>query len=405
VEPELVHSLELRTPDGHPLQGGYDVVSCGRCGTGYADVAVDQRVYDRYYAERAKYAADTATVHGVSAEPAWVRARFDEAAARISAHLPRPARIVDIGCSTGSLLGALRRRGYADVVGVDPSPACADTAWRLHGAPVHVGTLRQLPEGIGTFDCVCLTGVLEHVWDLDGAMAAIMSLLRPGGAVYVEVPDASRYLDPFISPFEDFHTEHVNHFSAVTLAVLGARFGLETVWSGAADNDIVPGATAAVAAVCWRRGCGTPFAGRDPALVASLRAFTAQSRDAWQRMDDALRADLGGSPDFVLWGIGELSVKLLASTVLAERSAAALVDGNASRHGLRFDGLEVRSPRALPPGAAPIVIGSFLRVASIRASIEALGLPNRVVTLSAPWAGRRWDDGWPRAGAQEVLQR
>jgi 2-polyprenyl-3-methyl-5-hydroxy-6-metoxy-1,4-benzoquinol methylase len=405
VGPELVHTLALRTPDGHPLQGGYDVVSCQRCGTGYADVAVDPCVYDRYYAERAKYAADAATVHGASAEPEWARARFDEAASRIAALLPRPARIVDIGCSTGSLLGALRRRGYADVVGVDPSPACAGTAWQVHGASVHVGTFRQLPSGIGTFDCVCLTGVLEHVWDLDGAMAAITSLLRPGGAVYVEVPNASRYLDPFISPFEDFHTEHVNHFSAATLAVLGARFGLETVWSGAADNDIVPGATAAVAAVCWRRGHGTPFPGRDEDLVDSLHAFTARSRHAWQRMDDALRADLVGSPGYVLWGMGELSMKLLASTVLAERAPAAFVDGNASRHGLRVGGLEVRGPGAVPPGAAPIVIGSFLRVGSIRRSIEALGLPNPVVTLSAPWGGRRWDDGWPRAGTQEVLQR
>jgi len=74
---EHVHTLALRTPDGHPLQGGYDVVSCARCGTGYADAAVDQAVYDRYYAERAKYAADAATVHGAPTEPAWVTARFD----------------------------------------------------------------------------------------------------------------------------------------------------------------------------------------------------------------------------------------------------------------------------------------------------------------------------------------
>jgi len=381
---EPVHRVRLRTPDRHPLEGGYEVVSCLECGAGYADAAVAQAAYDSYYAQRAKYAADLPTVAGTTEEPAWVRARFDEAASRIARLVPPGARVLDIGCSTGSLLGALRRTGFRDVRGIDPSPASASVAERLHGVRVDVGTLHRLPERTGTFDCVCLTGVLEHVWDVDGAMAAVTSLLRPGGAVYVEVPDASRYLDPFIAPFEDFHTEHVNHFSGATLAALGRRFGLGTAWCGPADNDIVPGATAAVVALCWRAGAeheGT--GGRDDALVRSLHAFTARSAEAWGRLGHRLRQDLGTSPTFVLWGMGELSMKLLATTVLAERSPAALVDGNPARHGLRFGGVPVRPPDSLRGGEGPIVVGSLLRGASIGRAIAARGLPNPVVELSA----------------------
>jgi len=223
------------------------------------------------------------------------------------------------------------------------------------------------------------------VWDVDGAMAAVTSLLAPGGAAYVEVPDASRYLDPFIAPFEDFHTEHVNHFSVPTLATLGRRFGLSTVWSGAADNELAPGATAAVAAVCWVRADldATPGPARDDALVASLHAFTARSAGAWGRMDDRLRRDLGPSTAYVLWGMGELSMKLLAGTVLAERVPAALVDGNPARHGLRFGGVPVRAPAEVRAGTDPIVVGSLLRGRSIRAAIDGLGLPNPVITLDA----------------------
>ncbi len=380
-----MHFVRLRTPDGHPLQGGYDVVSCARCGTGYADAAVDQATYDRYYAERAKYAADVATLAGAQDdEPAWVRARFDAVAARVAGLVGADARVLDIGCSTGGLLAALRRRGFRDVGGLDPSAVCAAAALELHGVAVGVGSLHRLPAGIGTFDCVCLTGVLEHVWDIDGAMAAITGLVRPGGAVYVEVPDASRYLDPFIAPFEDFHTEHVNHFSAPVLATLGRRFGLATVWQGAADNELAPGATAAVAAVCWRRG-GSPEAarGRDDALARSLHAFTARSAAAWRRMDDRLRQGLGASPTYALWGMGELSMKLLAASVLSERSPAALVDGNPARHGLRFGPVAVASPGSLCGTEGPIVVGSLLRSWSIRDAIAARGLPNPVVELSA----------------------
>ena len=45
----LVHRLRLRTPEGHPLQGGYDVVACERCGCGFADAPVAQAFYDRYF--------------------------------------------------------------------------------------------------------------------------------------------------------------------------------------------------------------------------------------------------------------------------------------------------------------------------------------------------------------------
>jgi hypothetical protein len=378
-----VHRVRLRTPDGHPLQGGYEVVSCLECGAGYADAAVAQVTYDSYYARRAKYAADLPTVAGTLEEPAWVRARFDEAASRIARLVPPGARVLDIGCSTGSLLGALRRAGFRDVRGIDPSPESASAAARLHGVRVDVGTLHHVPAQTGTFDCVCLTGVLEHVWDVDGAMATVASLLRPGAAVYVEVPDASRYLDPFIAPFEDFHTEHVNHFSGSTLTALGRRFGLGTAWCGPADNDIVPGATAAVVAVCWGAGASPEGTGhRDDALARSLHAFTARSAEAWARMGDRLRHDLGASPTFVLWGMGELSMKLLAGTVLAERAPAALVDGNPARHGLCFDGLPVQPPDSLRGGEGPIVVGSLLRSASIGRAIAGRGLPNPVVELS-----------------------
>ena len=40
---------------------------------------------------------------------------------------------LDIGCANGTLLGALRRRGFANVQGVDPSLASATAARAHHG--------------------------------------------------------------------------------------------------------------------------------------------------------------------------------------------------------------------------------------------------------------------------------
>jgi hypothetical protein len=76
-------------------------------------------------------------------------------------------------------------------------------------------------------------------------------------------------------------------------------------------------------------------------------------------------------------------MKLLADTVLAERTPAALVDGNPARHGLRFGPVAVAPPSSLRAGQGPIVVGSLLRSASIRTAIEALGLPGPVIMLRA----------------------
>jgi hypothetical protein len=81
--------------------------------------------------------------------------------------------------------------------------------------------------------------------------------------------------------------------------------------------------------------------------------------------------------------MGELSMKLLAASVLSERSPAALVDGNPARHGLRFGPVAVASPGSLCGTEGPIVVGSLLRSWSIRDAIAARGLPNPVVELSA----------------------
>src|SRR5207244_7527777 len=143
---EPVHQLALRTPDGHPLGSGYAVVSCQSCGTGFADVDVPQRYYDRYYAEAAKYAAEADTS---AAEPPWKAARLSDAADRIAALLDDPhARVLDIGCANGTLLAALQQRGYVNVRGVDPSPGSVAVARVHHGVYVDVGTFSALPAGL-----------------------------------------------------------------------------------------------------------------------------------------------------------------------------------------------------------------------------------------------------------------
>jgi len=289
-------------------------------------------------------------------------------------------RLLDMGCANGALLGHLRRRGFENALGVDPSPRSADVAAAAHGVRVEVGTFASLPAGLGTFDCICLTGVLEHVWDIDTAMAAIRELLRPDGIVYVDVPDAPRYLDPYIAPFEDFSTEHVNHSSGATLATLANRFGMASMWAEHSETDLVPGQPCAVVTTAWRHGPDSSNAvRRDEQLSASLHAFAARSTTEMAELDRNLREQLADHDSFAVWGVGEFTMKLLALPALASRRLAVLIDGNPARHGLRFGDVRVGPPTQLANANTPIVIGSLLSGQSIRRAIEASGWPNPVI--------------------------
>src|SRR6266496_1426070 len=183
-----LHRQRFVLEEGHPLTDGYDVAQCVSCGFVYADVAASQSDYDAFYAKLSKY-EDAATSTGSGESPAD-RERLEKTAEIAGAVLASTeARILDIGCAGGGLLAAFQRRGYRHLAGVDPSATCARLTRERTGEAYH-GWITALPAEIGTFDCVILCQVLEHVLDVGTAIQALGGLLRPGAHVYIETPDA-----------------------------------------------------------------------------------------------------------------------------------------------------------------------------------------------------------------------
>jgi len=195
---------------------------CVACGAAFADGIPDQAELDAYYAERSKYIY----AHADGAESPFDFKRFEAIADQLEPHLSsKAARILDIGCATGGLLAVLQRRGYANVVGSDPAPACADAARRLHGIEVRTATLSEHAEWTERFDAVLLVGVLEHVREVRAAVRIAASLLRPGGLLYCAQPDVEGFAACVNAPYQQFSTEHVNFFSTASLHRLLAAAG------------------------------------------------------------------------------------------------------------------------------------------------------------------------------------
>jgi SAM-dependent methyltransferase len=138
-----------------------------------------------------------------------------------------PGRAIDIGCNDGSLLEALRRAGYAKVVGIEPNPMAAAIA-REKGHQVYTSYLTkdlatQIIADCGEFDTVYLRHVVEHVSDLGAFFEAVRMLLRPDGLLVLELPDVEEGFalgSPAI-----LWEEHVSYFTHALAEYMLERFG------------------------------------------------------------------------------------------------------------------------------------------------------------------------------------
>ena len=96
--------------------------------------------------------------------------------------------LLDVGCGSGTLLGLLKRRGFRPV-GVDFSPEAARVAATENGVRVIVGSLEQAGFPDESFDLVTLFHVMEHVTNPRAVLAEVARILRPNGAVILQVPN------------------------------------------------------------------------------------------------------------------------------------------------------------------------------------------------------------------------
>ncbi len=125
-------------------------------------------------------------------------------AATTAPWLPRPLAdcdVLDLGCGYGHTalaLGELAR----SVTGVEPSQHLAAHAGTLAAAQgagrftvVHGGH-EVLVERAGSYDLVVMDNVLEHIADQREALKRVALSLRPGGVLYLLVPNRLWPIEP-----------------------------------------------------------------------------------------------------------------------------------------------------------------------------------------------------------------
>lgn len=112
------------------------------------------------------------------------------------------AKVIDIGCGVGDLLAEIRhRKPDVEVAGLDFSQKAVDAAAIAFPEADFVRFVidRTLPYDSASFDVVMCTDVLEHLDYPKEIAAELVRICRPGGQVFIVVPDGD--VDRFLGHY------------------------------------------------------------------------------------------------------------------------------------------------------------------------------------------------------------
>jgi 2-polyprenyl-3-methyl-5-hydroxy-6-metoxy-1,4-benzoquinol methylase len=112
---------------------------------------------------------------------------------RIAQRLRPGGRLLDVGCSYGTLVESAVNIGY-DAYGIEPFDEPFTYARDRLGHRIRQGTLEDVCASAETWDIVTLANVLEHLPSPLGAVRGIHRVLRPGGLLFVVIPNVLPFL-------------------------------------------------------------------------------------------------------------------------------------------------------------------------------------------------------------------
>jgi len=159
--PEYMHYRLVECPDCDLLYAN-PIPQLEELNSGYRDAAFDS-------AEEARFAART----------------YAGQLARFMNRLPDRVGALDIGTGDGAFLSELIASGFSDVVGVEPSSAPIAASSPEIRPLIRHGMFRSADFQEGTYSLVTCFQTIEHVDNPLEIGRGTMSLLKPGGALFL----------------------------------------------------------------------------------------------------------------------------------------------------------------------------------------------------------------------------
>jgi 2-polyprenyl-3-methyl-5-hydroxy-6-metoxy-1,4-benzoquinol methylase len=345
--------------------GGFDmsykVVRCSQCGFHYAGQLADAETFSAYYQSVSKYDAPD------SVAPVD-RARIDVTVRFLEGRVDKSARIADLGCGYGALLGGLQASGWQHLQGLDPAPNAAQCALKMFGVrSVHRAQMFEAHTvlDLQSVDLVCIMCVLEHLPQLRQDLANLLAHLRPGCKILLEVPAIECFLNPDCEPFGEFSLEHIQFFDTTSLANLMQSLGAKLLAMELLDLPMV--ASGDMLGLFQWSGSIPQEPSFHRSETDALQAYIADSK---RQLDSALQRVPTGP--VIVYGAGSHTARLLAHLEkIPGCEVRGIVDSNPNLEGKRMGRWTVRAPSSIheTPDTA-VLVSSFRSQQAIAAYLR-----------------------------------
>ncbi|MDR1021732.1 MAG: class I SAM-dependent methyltransferase [Prevotellaceae bacterium] len=383
---EVLHTQKFLVPQEYLLPAEYDVVACTKCGFTYADTSVGQQDYNRYYQSQSIY-EDKKTGRGSGTNEHDLK-RLSEIAEEVARSCPdKTARIIEVGCANGGILMLLKRKGYTNLTGVDLSAKCIEnvTSHGIAGVQGAISDVGRLLNG-QKFDYVILSHIVEHVYDLRGALRQCYDLMDKDATLYLEVPDAARYSDFYIDPYHHFNIEHINHFDEVSLTNIGAVTNFSKRYAGHKTTPVSADYTWPAVFVLFEKAKPLEL----PLSTEARKSIEAYLELSAKDSCTEIIAELVKTQEeLYVFGAGNLTYRLLATTDLPKCNIKAFIDNDSKKQrkltyggGKMLISNEICAPKVLAGATGTVVICSVQFTQEIEAQIKSINESLKIVKLN-----------------------
>ena len=149
--------------------------------------------------------------------------------------------MLDIGCDTGIFLTAAKEESGIVPVGIDVGGR-AIAAARSNGIEAYQTTIEDALPSLTGFPLMTAIDLIEHVPSPADFLREVHARLRPGAPVYLETPNIESFVYRFGRALSSltrgrpaalfarlFPPEHIQYFTARSLAALARMSGFEVV--------------------------------------------------------------------------------------------------------------------------------------------------------------------------------
>jgi SAM-dependent methyltransferase len=201
-----------------------------RCpGCGFEPEAV-QAADIRYDASRFEVLA------GLEREHFWFTARSRLIVWALRKHFPHAQSLLEIGCGTGNVLGAIAEAAPAlRLAGSEAhASALAFARRRAPGAALLQMDARRIPYR-DEFDVVGAFDVIEHIEDDERVLGEMYACCRAGGGAIITVPQ-----HPWLWSYRDEFARHVRRYRRADLLRKLRAAGFERIWAGSFVTALLP---------------------------------------------------------------------------------------------------------------------------------------------------------------------